>query len=150
MSGTFIGFDFGLRRIGVALGSADTGGARPLRTVANHDSGPEWRAIESLVTEWAPAALVVGVPYNADGSSHEVTNAALAFAAELESRLGLPVHQVDERLTSYAANEALVERRQRGDHRKLRSGDTDSAAAAMILDDWLASRGTNRGMDTNE
>lgn len=140
MSATLLGFDFGLRRIGVALGNEHTGEARPLTTVANHASGPDWRAIATAIDDWAPAALVLGVPYNADGSTHEVTIAALAFGEELEARHGLPVHKVDERLSSFAANEALVERRQRGDRRKLRDGDMDAAAAAMILTGWLAAR----------
>lgn len=138
MSATLLGYDFGMRRIGVALGNHATGEARPLLAVGNGRGGPDWRELDRLVADWAPAAMVLGVPYNADGSAHEVTTAALEFGEALVARYGLPVHRVDERLTSFAANEALVARRQRGDHRRLRAGDIDAVAAAMILTDWLA------------
>lgn len=147
MSATLLGFDFGLRRIGVALGNRATGEARPLHAISNNRGGPDWRELDRLVSDWAPAAMVLGVPYNADGSAHEVTVAAQAFGEALAARYKVPVHPVDERLTSFAANEALVERRQRGDHRKLRAGDIDAAAAAMILTDWLAAAPGTREMD---
>ncbi len=137
MSRTFLGFDFGLRRIGVAVGSELMGEARPLLTVANRDSGPDWPAIDGLVKEWGPAAFIVGVPYNADRSDSDITTAATAFSVTLGERFDLPVHLVDERLSSFAANEALVERRQRGDHRRVKQGEIDAAAAAVILNDWL-------------
>jgi len=141
MSSIFLGFDFGLRRIGVAVGSELMGEARPLLTVANRDSGPDWPAIDALVTEWGPAAFVVGVPYNADRSDSDITTAAKGFSAELGARFNLPVHHVDERLSSHAANESLVERRQRGDHRRVRQGEIDAAAATVILNDWLGGSG---------
>lgn len=141
MSGNAIGFDFGLRRIGVAVGSAATGAARPLDTVANHDSGPDWTHIDRIVTDWSPGTLVVGVPYNADGSAYGLTDTAGEFADALAARYGLPVHRVDERYSSLAANDALVERRRRGDHRRVRHGDIDAAAAAVILSDWLNGTG---------
>lgn len=141
MSGNTVGFDFGLRRIGVAVGSSATGAARPLDTISNRDSGPDWIHIDRIVDDWSPGALVVGVPYNADGSAYGLTGAAGAFAAELGARYGLPVHQVDERYSSLAANDALIERRRRGDHRRVRHGDIDAAAAAVILSDWLNGTG---------
>ncbi|MCA1799077.1 MAG: Holliday junction resolvase RuvX [Xanthomonadaceae bacterium] len=138
MNDTYLGFDFGMKRIGVALGSRSTADARPLATVRNGAGGPEWQAVDRLVEDWTPAALVAGVPYNADGSAHAVTVAAQAFAATLAERYRLPVHTVDERYSSLAAADALTARRQRGDHRRVRSGDLDAAAAAVILTDWLA------------
>lgn len=137
MSGPFLGFDFGLKRVGVAVGSHDTD-ARPLATARNGGGGPDWHLIDALIREWTPTALVVGVPYNADGSPHAVTVAAESFAAELAARHALPVHTVDERYSSVEAEGALAERRRRGDHRRVRRGDVDAAAAAVILSDWLA------------
>lgn len=138
MNETYLGFDFGLKRIGVAVGSRSTADARPLATVRTGASGPDWSQVDRLVKDWAPTALVAGVPYNADGSAHAVTVAAQAFAAALTARYGLAVHTVDERYSSLAAAAALAARRQRGDHRRVRSGDVDAAAAAVILSDWLA------------
>lgn len=138
MNRTYLGFDYGLRRIGIAIGSRDTDAARPLATASNHARGPDWPAIDRAVRDWTPAALVVGVPYNADGSAHAVTDAATGFAAELQARYQLPVHTVDERYSSLAAGDELVERRRRGDHRRVRREDVDAAAAAVILTGWLA------------
>lgn len=140
MNEVFLGFDFGLRRIGVALGSRATGDARPVATVPNHAGGPQWQQVDHLVADWSPAALIAGVPYNADGSGHALTLAAKRFADALRTRYGLPVHAVDERYSSLAANDALVQRRQRGDHRRVRRMDVDAAAAAVILTDWLNGR----------
>ena len=137
MNRTYLGFDFGLRRIGIAVGSRDTGAARPLTTAANH-AQPDWRAIDRAVADWTPAALVLGVPYNADGSAHAVTEAAREFAAELERRFGLPVHLTDERYSSTTASAALTERRARGARGRVRREDIDAAAAAVILGGWLA------------
>jgi putative holliday junction resolvase len=141
---TFVGFDFGLKRIGIAVGSDGTGAARPLTTAANH-AQPDWRAIDRVIADWAPAALVLGVPYNADGSAHAVTSAAQRFGDELGQRYRLPVHTTDERYSSAAAHDALVERRGRGDHRRIRRADIDAAAAAVILTGWLATAHNDKG-----
>jgi putative holliday junction resolvase len=144
MNQTYVGFDFGLKRIGIAVGSDGTGAARPVATAANH-AAPDWTAIDRVITDWDPAALVLGVPYNADGSAHAVTTAAQRFGEELAQRYGLPVHTTDERYSSAAAHDALVERRERGDHRRLRREDIDAAAAAVILTGWLASAHNDKG-----
>ncbi len=141
MTRNYLGFDFGLRRIGVAVGSDATRDARPLDTVANRDSGPDWHLVDRMVADWSPGGLVVGVPYNADGSAYGLTESAGEFADRLAERYRLPVHRVDERYTSRAANEELVARRKRGDHRRLRHEDVDAAAAAVILSDWLNGTG---------
>ena len=136
MSRTFIGIDFGLRRIGVAVGSDATGAANPVTTVARH-ADPDWHALDRVVADWQPHAFVLGVPYNADGSRHAVTDAAEAFGADLGRRYGLPVHTTDERYSSLAAGDALTERRRAGG-RRARPGELDAAAAAVILSGWLA------------
>lgn len=144
MSRTYVGFDFGLKRIGIAVGSDSTGTARPVTTAANH-AAPDWTAIDRVITDWAPAALILGVPYNADGSAHAVTTAAKRFGDQLEQRYRLPVYATDERYSSAAAHDALVERRGRGDHRRVRRADIDAAAAAIILTGWLATAHNDKG-----
>jgi putative Holliday junction resolvase len=131
-----LGFDFGLRRIGVAVGQSLTATAGGVGVVAARDGEPEWASIERLVREWHPRALVVGIPYNSDGNEQALSQSAREFARMLETRLGLPVHLVDERLTSQAAQTELKAERRAG-RRRLRKGDIDSRAARLILESWL-------------
>lgn len=131
-----LGFDYGRRRIGVAVGQTVTRSASPLATVDADDQGPDWPRLMALVAEWRPSGLVVGVPYNADGSPHDLTHEALAFASALGARTGLPVHRVDERLSSAEASATLREQRAAG-RRRTRKGDVDAAAACVILNSWL-------------
>ena len=134
---SFMAFDFGLRRIGVATGQRITGTATPLTTVAARGGQPDWTAIEQLVRQWRPDALIVGVPYHMDGGENEMTAAARRFGRQLHGRFGLPVHEVDERLTSVAAEDHQRRQRQAGG-RRARSGENDRIAAAIILEDWLS------------
>jgi putative Holliday junction resolvase len=138
-AGTALGFDFGTRRIGVAIGNLLTRSAAPLTTVCG--GGPDWAAIGALIEEWKPDALVVGVPYNADGSESALTASARRFARQLTGRFGLPVHEVDERWTSMEAAAVLRQQRRSGLRRRpLARGDVDSQAARLVLQDWLESR----------
>jgi putative Holliday junction resolvase len=120
---SFLAFDFGTRRVGVAAGNTLTGSARPLRTLVG-GAAPPFEAIARLVDEWRPDALVVGVPLHPDGAPHANTRRARRFAQQLEQRFGLPVHPVDERYTTTEA-------------RAQRAGDLDAAAAAIILEQFL-------------
>lgn len=125
-----LGFDYGTRRIGVAVGQTLTGSARPLTIVRARDGKPDWEAISRLIAEWRPAALVVGLPVHMDGTEHERTARAQRFGNQLAGRYNLPVHRVDERLTSY---EAELDLRAQG-----RSGEAlDAVAAQLILQSWL-------------
>ncbi len=134
---TVLGFDYGLRRIGVAVGETVTRTARPLAVVAAA-RGPDWPALDRLVAEWGPDALVVGIPYNLDGTPHALTRAAERFARRLAARYRLPVHRVDERLSSAAARAAIREARAAGRLRRpARRGARDRAAAQVILQAWL-------------
>ncbi|HET8551300.1 MAG TPA: Holliday junction resolvase RuvX [Gammaproteobacteria bacterium] len=133
---TALAFDFGLRRIGTAVGQSVTGTASDLPVVAARDGEPDWPAIERLAAEWHPQALVVGLPYNADGSEQPLTARARNFAQALGERLALPVFLVDERLSSHTAEAELKSERQAG-RRRLRKGDIDSRAARLILESWL-------------
>jgi putative pre-16S rRNA nuclease len=139
---TVLAFDFGLRRIGLASGDTLTRSAAPRPPVTVTRSGPDWDAIARAVRALAPARLVVGAPYNADGSEGVLTEAARGFAAELERRFALPVHLVDERFSSLEASAQLKARRASGERRRrVRSADVDSAAAAVILGRYFAGEG---------
>ena len=120
---SFLAFDFGTRRVGVASGNTLLGLAQPLRTIATEGEA-RFAAIGTLLREWQPDALVVGVPLHPDGAPHEQTRRARRFANQLRGRFGLVVHEVDER---YTTTEALAE----GAH------DADAAAAALILEQHL-------------
>lgn len=127
---TLLAFDYGRKRIGVAVGQQITQSATPLTTVRARDGKPDWDAINRLIAEWKPDALVVGIPYHMDGSEQEMTRAARRFCRQLEGRYRLAVHQVDERLTSYMVESTLSET---GELRQ----DIDPLAARLILEDWL-------------
>ncbi len=137
-----LAFDFGARRIGVAVGQTLTGSASAAGTVTAAP-GPDWTAIERQVRDWSPARLLVGLPYNMDGTETVLTGACRAFGRELARRFGLPVEFVDERLTSAAATADLRDARRSGTRaRRVRREDVDAHAARHILETWL--RGTEQ------
>ena len=139
---TVLAFDFGRKRIGIASGDTVTRQAAPRGAVAVLRSGPDWHALERAVRTLAPAVLVVGAPYNADGSEGPLLAAARRFAAELERRFALPVQLVDERYSSLEASESLKQRRASGERRRrIRAADIDSAGAAVILGRWFEGEG---------
>jgi putative Holliday junction resolvase len=139
---TVLAFDFGLKRIGIASGDTLTRSAAPRAAILAGQSGPDWEAIGRAVRSLAPAQLVVGAPYNADGSEGALAGAARRFAAELERRFALPVHLVDERFSSLEASARLKEQRASGERRRRVSrADVDSSAAAVILGRWFAGEG---------
>jgi putative holliday junction resolvase len=137
-----LGLDYGERRIGIAAGDTLTQGARPLGVVAASGGRPDWHALGRYVGEWQPRVLVVGVPYNMDGTPGRLTAAALGFAAELRDRFSLEVVAVDERLSSHEAEDILRGQRASGARtRRVRRGDVDSAAACVLLEQWLRGPG---------
>jgi putative Holliday junction resolvase len=132
-----LGFDFGSKRIGVAVGSAVSGQAQALTTL-HHSDGPDWDAIGRLVMEWRPQALVVGLPLMEDGREQPITGHARWFMGELGKHFGLPVHEADERFSSIEAWDRLRLQRATGTRRKrLAKGDSDAMAAQVILEGWL-------------
>lgn len=133
---TVLGFDYGERRIGVAVGHTTTGLANPLETVRNPDSGTNWSALLQLITEWRPEALVVGVPTHMDGTSTAMTIRAEKFRVELAKRSTLPTHAADERASSREAESIIKNNRKQG-RRRAQKGDTDKIAAALILQHWI-------------
>ena len=138
---TVLAFDFGLKRIGIACGDTLTRHGAARAAAAVHRGVPDWQAIAREVRALAPAILVVGAPYNVDGSEGALLAAARRFAAELERRFALPVQLVDERFSSLEANEALKARRAGGARGRIERADIDSAAAAVILGRWFQGEG---------
>ena len=138
-TGTVLGFDFGRRRIGVAVGQGITASARPLTTLTSRDDRIDFEAIGRLIGEWQPQALVVGLPLNTDGSEHDLTRRARRFRNQLAGRYNLPVHLVDERLTSVEAE------RQRPGYRRGAKGEIDRIAAQIILQSWFDGHGVTTG-----
>jgi len=137
-----LAFDFGLKRIGIASGDTLTGEARPRRAAAVGVQGPDWEAIGAAIHALAPARLVVGAPYNANGTQGALMPAARRFATELGERFALPVHLVDESFSSLEASAALKLRRAGGARRRrVARADIDSAAAAVILGRFLQGEG---------
>jgi putative Holliday junction resolvase len=129
-----LAFDFGTRRIGVAVGNTLLRVARPLTTIAAEANAPRFAAVASLIETWRPAVLVVGRPVHADGTPHEVTSRAERFARQLEGRFGLEVARVDERYTTEEAEAALSQAGVRADER---NAVRDQVAAQFILQAWF-------------
>jgi putative Holliday junction resolvase len=130
-----LAFDFGMKRIGVAVGQTITKTARPLETLAAKDGVPDWGRVAALCKKWQPQAFVVGIPLNMDGSDQPISARAREFAAQLTATLHLPVFEMDERLTTKDARERLFKE---GGFKALQDGQVDSVAAQLILQNWLA------------
>ncbi|VAX10569.1 Putative pre-16S rRNA nuclease Yqg [hydrothermal vent metagenome] len=129
---TVLGFDYGRCRIGVAVGQTITGTGSPLATIKADQGKPDWQAVERLINEWRPTLFVVGMPKNMDGSAHQLTATITRFGNQLHGRYGLPVHYVDERLSSQEAERSL-----RPGQAKKDKGVIDRVAAQLILQTWL-------------
>ncbi len=127
---TLLAFDYGEKNIGVAVGQTLTGTANPLETIHVTRSHPDWNAISRIVTTWQPDALVVGLPLNMDGTEQKVTRRARRFGDQLLGRYQLPVHLVDERLTTREARNRLASEGRDG-------SDDHPVAEQIILESWL-------------
>jgi putative Holliday junction resolvase len=136
---TILAFDFGLRRIGVAVGQDVTGSASPLGIVANRSTGVDADKIAALLAEWHPTQLVVGMPAHADGSPSDLQEHVDGFIDDLKTH-GLPVDTIDERYTSLEAERVLRNARQAGTRGRISKDQVDSAAAVFIAERYLASR----------
>jgi putative Holliday junction resolvase len=132
-----LAFDFGEKRIGVALADVAVGIAHPLNTIHAEDNQTRFAAIAALINEWRPVLLIVGEPHHADGGVHEIARLARRFAQRLEGRFGVPAVLVDETLSSGAAESRLHEQ---GVHGGRLKSVLDSAAACEILRTWLEQR----------
>ncbi len=128
---TLLGFDYGTRKIGVAVGQTVTGTASALKTLLSVKNRPDWERIGQLIEEWKPDALIVGLPLNLDDSETDATIPALRFSRQLEGRFHLKVHLADERFTSAEARDRLGQ--------KVKEvGKYDAMAAKLILETWLS------------
>jgi len=134
-SDAYLGFDFGNKKIGVAVGHADTGIASPLKTIRSLNQVPNWREISQLIAEWQPMGLVVGMSKQQDGSDNIITPRMQKFCRQLNGRYNLPVHQIDETLTTFAAKQLLY------DDLQVSAGKLwevqDQLAAQLILQSWF-------------
>lgn len=131
---TILGFDFGLKNIGVAVGQELTHTANPLAVIKARDGIPNWDEIQALIEQWQPQLLIVGLPLNMDGSEQEMTAAARRFGNRLNGRFNISVEWQDERLTTFEALDQL------GIHSKLQANkrdDVDRISAQLILQSWL-------------
>ncbi|NOY63067.1 MAG: Holliday junction resolvase RuvX [Gammaproteobacteria bacterium] len=142
---SLLGFDFGTRKIGVAVGQELTASARPLCSVRSVAGKPDWSTLTQLLDEWRPDALVVGIPLNMDDSEQPMTAAARRFVRQLEQRYKIPVYSVDERLTSIEATRIYT-----ASGKSVRSGKRgkvtdkiDPIAAQLILETWLLHQQNN-------
>ena len=132
-AGTLLAFDFGEKRIGVAVGETQTRLAHPIAAIAAESNAARFAAIEKLVAEWKPAGFVVGRPAHADGAVHPVAQLAEKFGRRLAARFGLPVVYADETLSSVVAEGRLRDARRRPKH----PGEIDAHAAAVILEGYF-------------
>lgn len=134
---TILAFDYGQRRIGVAVGQKITGSASPVGTAANTKNGPDWETIDAWVREWRPELLVVGMPWHADGTPSPMTDIVRTFAEAL-SRYALPIAEVDERFSSLEAEQQLRVARAEGRRGRITKEAVDAAAAVLIAERWLS------------
>jgi len=137
---TILAFDFGLRRIGVAVGQQVTNSASPLGVIRNSEDGPDWEHIQRLIREWSPARLIVGLPVHADGSSSAVTKRVHSFIENL-AQFGLATDTVDERYSSVEAEQLLRAGRTAGVRGRISKEMIDSTAALLIAERWLKKTG---------
>jgi putative holliday junction resolvase len=134
LSGTLLGFDFGTKRIGVAVGETLLGHAHPLTVIHGEANDDRFSSIQKLLEEWRPVGFIVGLPTHMDGTEHEMTARSRRFASQLNGRFGLPVQLVDERLTSADAQTRL---RESGKTAKSAKKHLDAVAAQLILQTWF-------------
>lgn len=131
--GTYIGFDFGRKYVGVAVGQSITQSASPL-TSLHWSKQTVWSDLKNLIQEWSPVGLVVGLPLNMDGSEQPISIQARQFGRSLEKKFHLPVYFHDERLSTLQARDTIFE--QEG-YRGLNKDRVDQMAAALVLQSWL-------------
>ena len=123
---TLLCFDFGSKRIGVAVGQTVTATASPLLTLNSLNHKPDWKKIEEVISDWRPDAVIVGIPLTMHGTTQMMTDAAERFARQIEGRFHIPVYRMDERLSTFEARE-----------RAGNDADLDAVAAQAILESWM-------------
>ncbi|GAB1151294.1 MAG: Holliday junction resolvase RuvX [Shewanella algae] len=131
---TVLGFDFGTKSIGIAIGQQLTGSASPLTSIKAVDGIPDWQQIAALIEEWQPDLVVVGLPLNMDGTEQEMTQRACKFANRIAGRFGVKVATQDERLTTADAKARLFEL---GGFKALTKGQIDAVSAVLIIESYF-------------
>jgi len=131
---TILGFDFGKKYIGVAIGQELTGSASPLGSVKAREGIPDWDSMSKFIKEWQPDFVVVGLPLNMDGTEQQLTRDAKKFGNRLSGRYGLKVEFQDERLTTATAKEALFAH---GGYRNLKKDNIDAESAKIIIESYF-------------
>jgi len=131
---TVIGFDFGKKYIGVAVGQEITGSASPLGSIKANDGIPHWDSLNSYLKEWQPDLIVVGLPLNMDGSEQQLTKDAKKFGNRISGRFGVKVEFQDERLTTADAKEQLFSR---GGYKNLKKDNIDAESARLIIESFF-------------
>ncbi|MGI2854200.1 Holliday junction resolvase RuvX [Shewanella algae] len=131
---TVLGFDFGTKSIGIAIGQQLTGSASPLTSIKAVDGIPDWQQIAALIEEWQPDLVVVGLPLNMDGTEQEMTQRARKFANRIAGRFGVKVVTQDERLTTADAKARLFEL---GGFKALTKGQIDAVSAVLIIESYF-------------
>jgi putative holliday junction resolvase len=140
---TVLGFDFGMKHIGVAVGQSITHSATPLKSLQAFDGIPDWQAIQSLIDAWHPTGLIVGLPLTMDGSEQAISFAARRFMNRLREHFQLPVFEVDERLSSWAAKDEMGTTVPRTAKKRRAARDkVHSCAAALLIEQWYTSSNT--------
>jgi putative holliday junction resolvase len=134
MNQTVLGFDYGTKSIGVAVGQSITASASPLLALKAQDGIPNWDEIEKLIKEWQPQLVVVGLPLNMDGTEQEITQRAKKFANRVSGRFGVKVVTQDERLTTADAKARLFEL---GGYKALTKGQVDAVSAVLIIESYF-------------
>ncbi|ABV86458.1 Holliday junction resolvase RuvX [Shewanella pealeana] len=129
-----LGFDYGTKSIGIAIGQELTASARPLLSIKAVDGIPRWEEIGALITEWKPDLVVVGLPLNMDGTEQEMTQRARKFANRISGRFGVKVETQDERLTTADAKARLFEM---GGYKALTKGQVDAMSAVLIVESYF-------------
>ena len=133
-SQTVLGFDYGTKSIGIAIGQQLTASARPLISIKAVDGIPKWEEIAAIITEWKPDLIVVGLPLNMDGTEQEITLRAKKFGNRLNGRFGVKVVTQDERLTTADAKARLFEM---GGYKALTKGQVDAMSAVLIIESYF-------------
>lgn len=134
-----LGFDFGMKHIGVAVGQTVTHTASPLKTIQAIDGIPDWSEIEALVKEWRPDLIVVGIPLNMDGTEQPLTLCARRFAKRLHAHTQLPIAPIDERLSTWEARQRLMkESKTKTRTRKKQIADINALSAAILIEQWFS------------
>ena len=131
---TLLGFDFGMRSIGVAVGQTLTKTATPLTAIKANYGMPHWEQIDKLIASWKPKAIVVGEPLSEAGLALDVTKEARQFAQALKKRYNLPVYQINEHLTTIEARAQIFSK---NGYKALKKSAVDAKSAQLILEDWL-------------